>query len=439
VPKQEVVNNLYRTVNELFKVTCGIEESMRIQITFVTDENFLLHRRRALRLLELMEQHEKSWESCTSSVRPTTPFARATPFRGALYRPVDRSHAGVLRSTEFLANSLLRSLVLLLMSPRRSLRLPIILAIVMIALLVFLTVGWVLLSLFGALADTRFAGLNWTLLSVGTVFMAALLAGVIIYLVFSIKTINFNRRQSNFLDSVTHEFKSPIASMKLCLQTLSRRQVSNEERASFHQYMLEDLDRLDLLVNQVLDAGRLDTVPLEDETDEVSLADVLQECAETVCSRYRVPLETVRLEVEPCRVRARQLDLEMVFRNLIDNAVKYAGEQPEVEVVLKHRSSGNVMIQIRDNGKGIPHSLRRKVFERFLRLGSELERERPGTGLGLYIVRTLVRRLGGHVRVRDRESGTGALFEVDLPGKLIIDEEPQPPESNQQPATPELT
>ena len=310
------------------------------------------------------------------------------------------------------------------MSPRRSLRLPIILAVVMIVILIILTVGWVL-AIYGALANTQFPGLYWTLLSLGTVFIAALLAGVIVYLVFSIKTINFNQRQANFLDSVTHEFKSPIASMKLCLQTLRRRQVSEEERASFHQYMLEDLDRLDLLVNQVLDAGRMDTAPPEEETDDISLPDVLQECAKTVCTRYRVPPETVRLSTEPCFIRARLVDLELIFRNLIDNGVKYAGTDPEVEVELDKRANGKVLVQVRDNGAGIPKTLRNKVFERFRRLGLELERERPGTGLGLFIVRTLVRRLGGKVRVYDRETGTGAVFEVELPVKIIV-EAPEP-------------
>lgn len=313
------------------------------------------------------------------------------------------------------------------MSPRRSLRLPIILAVVMIVILIILTVGWVLLAVFGALANTRFAGLNWTLLSVGTVFIATLLAGVIVYLVFSIKTINFNQRQSNFLDSVTHEFKSPIASMKLCLQTLSRRHVSDEERESFHQYMLEDLDRLDLLVNQVLTAGRVDTAPADEELDDVSLADVLQECSETICSRYRVPPETIRHSAEACRVRARQVDLELIFRNLIDNAVKYAAAPPEVDVILKRSADRDVVIQICDNGPGIPKTLRNKVFERFRRLGLELEREKPGTGLGLFIVRTLVRRLGGQVRVRDRETGSGAVLEVRLPRKLVADDLPSPP------------
>ena len=324
------------------------------------------------------------------------------------------------------------------MPPRRSLRLPIMLAIVMIAILAVLTVGWVLLAVFGALANTRFAGLNWTLFSVGTAFIAFLLLGVVLYLGLSIRTINFNRRQSNFIDSVTHEFKSPLASMKLYLQTLSRRQVSREEQARFYQSMLEDLDRLDRLVNQVLEAGRLETAPADGEAEDVAMADLLAECAETVCLRYRVPLRTVRLDVPPCHVRARRLDLEMLFRNLIDNAVKYAGAEPRVEVVLRLRRGGSVVAQVRDNGKGIPHKLRRKIFGRFVRLGLELHREKPGTGLGLHIVQTLVRRLGGHVRVRDPEPGPGAVFEVELPGGLAVARDMQRGEDHRLTEEPEL-
>jgi len=305
------------------------------------------------------------------------------------------------------------------MSPRRSLGLPITLATLMIVILVVLTVGWVLLALFGALANTRFSGLNWTLLSVGTAFMAFLLVGVVLYLAISVKSINLNRRQSNFIHSVTHEFKSPIASMKLYLQTLRRRQVSQQEQAGFYQFMLEDLDRLDQLVTQVLEAGRLDTAPADREEEEVALADLLRECASTVCLRYRVPSATIRLDLLPCRLSARRLDLEMIFRNLIDNAVKYAGANPQVEVVQQRQPNGNLLTRVCDNGKGIPHKLRRRIFGRFVRLGLELEREKPGTGLGLHIVRTLVRRLGGHVRVRDREAGPGAAFEVEFPARRV--------------------
>ena len=306
------------------------------------------------------------------------------------------------------------------MSPRRSLRLPITLAIVMIVLLVALTVGWVLLAVFGALSNSQFAGLNWALFFVGTTFIVFLLVGVVMYLGLSVKSINFTRRQSNFIDSVTHEFKSPIASMKLYLQTLDHRQVSREEQAGFYQFMLEDLDRLDHLVNQVLEAGRLDTVRSDGEVENLLMADLLRECADTLCLRYLVPSHTVQLDLEPCSLRARRVDLELIFRNLIDNAIKYAGSEPRVEVVLRLQSSGNVVVRICDNGLGVPHRLRRKIFGRFVRLGLELERKRPGTGLGLHIVQTLVRRLGGRVRVRDAAAGSGAVFEVELPASLVI-------------------
>jgi signal transduction histidine kinase len=302
------------------------------------------------------------------------------------------------------------------MSHRRPLGLPITLAIVMIVLLVVLTVGWVLLAVSKALSDQGYAGLYWTLLSVGTTFMVLLVVGVVLYLVLSIKAINLSRRQSNFIDSVTHELKSPIASMKLYLQTLNLRQVSQQQQADFYRFMLEDVHRLDHLINQVLDAGRLETSRRDGEAEDVALAGVLRECAAAVCLRYHMPPETVRLDLQPCLVRAQRIDLEMIFRNLIDNAVKYAGSQPEVEVTLRRQADGQTLARIADNGRGIPHKLRRKIFGRFVRLGPELEREKPGTGLGLYIVRTLVKRLGGRVRVHDREAGPGTVFEIHLPG-----------------------
>jgi two-component system, OmpR family, phosphate regulon sensor histidine kinase PhoR len=300
------------------------------------------------------------------------------------------------------------------MSARRSLRLPIILAIVMIALLVVLTVGWVLLSVFGALKADRFAGVYWAMLSIGATFIGMLLAGVIIYLVLTIKAINLNRRQSNFIDSVTHELKSPIASMKLYLQTMHRRQVSQQEQSDFHRFMLEDLDRLDRLINQLLDAGRLETGRTDGEAEDVPLAPLLQDCASLVCLRYRVPEEAVHLDLAPCIMRARRVDLDILFRNLIDNAVKYAGSQPRVEVTLSPAGEDRAVVRIADNGRGIPAKFRRRIFGRFERLGLELEREKPGTGLGLYIVRNLARQLHARVRVHDREGGPGTVFEVQL-------------------------
>ncbi len=303
------------------------------------------------------------------------------------------------------------------MFPRRPLSLPITLAVVMIVLLVVLTIGWVLLNVFGALANSRFANVYWALLSIGTTFTLLLVAGVVIYLALTIKAINLTRRQSNFVDAVTHELKSPIASLKLCLQTLGRRQLSGPETADFYRYMLEDVERLDHLINQVLDAGRVDAGHVDGEVEDVELGPLARECAEMVCLRYRVPPETVACRMEPCVVRARRVDLDMILRNLLDNAVKYAGTPPQVEVAARVERGETVVAQVCDNGPGVPPRLRRKIFGRFVRVGHELEREKPGTGLGLYIVRTLVRRLGGSIHVHDRPGQPGSVFEVILPGK----------------------
>ena len=116
---------------------------------------------------------------------------------------------------------------------------------------------------------------------------------------------------------------------------------------------------------------------------------------------------------------AVQVDLELVFRNLIDNAVKYAGDEPQVEVVLEADGNESALVRVSDNGRGISAAQRRRIFGRFVRLGSELERDKPGTGLGLYIVRTIVHRLGGRIKVKERENGPGTTFEVQLPGKAL--------------------
>ncbi len=120
------------------------------------------------------------------------------------------------------------------MHPRRSIRLPIALAVVMILMLLALTVGWVVLAVRSALDHSRWAPLYWTLLSVGATFFVLTVVGVVLYLMLSIKAINITRRQSNFIDSVTHELKSPIASLKLYLQTLVRQPVSVEEKQRFY-------------------------------------------------------------------------------------------------------------------------------------------------------------------------------------------------------------
>jgi len=293
----------------------------------------------------------------------------------------------------------------------------------MLILLVALTIGWVLLGVYGLLEDDKRPALYITLLSLGTTFLVLVSVGTVMYLALSVKAINLNRRQSNFIDSVTHELKSPIASLKLYLQTLRRRPVDDSQREDFYRFMLDDVERLDLLITELLDAASLDKEPDQQE-QSIQLHELLQDCADSVCHRYRLPSETITVDADRCAVQRHRVHLDLVFRNLMENAVKYGGDPPEVLVQASPSGTDSVVVKIQDNGDGIPRHQRKTVFGRFVRLGSELERTRPGTGLGLYIVKTLVRSFGGRIRVYDASPPSGTVFEITVPGRLAPSAEP---------------
>jgi two-component system, OmpR family, phosphate regulon sensor histidine kinase PhoR len=300
------------------------------------------------------------------------------------------------------------------MEPRRSLGWPILLGVVLIGSLVALTVGWVLVSIAAALGSGN-AAFYWAVLGVGVALLVVVLVGVIIYLALAIKAIALSQRQSNFIDSVTHELKSPLASLKLYLQTLTRRSVPADQQADFHRFMLQDVERLDGLIDHLLDAARTIHRRPASSDDVTDLAPLLEQVRLAVATRHGVAESAVRLDCRAgLRVRGRETDVEIVLRNLIDNAVKYSLPDPEVAVTAGG-AAGTVTVKVIDNGPGIPLAQRHAVFRRFVRLGSELERSTPGTGLGLFLVRSLVRQMRGKVTAAGRIGQRGSIFEVELP------------------------
>jgi signal transduction histidine kinase len=300
------------------------------------------------------------------------------------------------------------------MEPRRSLGWPILLGVVLIGSLVALTVGWVLVSIAAALGSSN-AAFYWAVLGVGVALLVVVLAGVIVYLALTVKAIALSQRQSNFIDSVTHELKSPLASLKLYLQTLTRRSVPPEQQADFHRFMLQDVERLDGLVDHLLDAARTLHRPPNPTDDVTELRPLLESVRAAVTQRHAVAEDCVRLDCGPgLAVRGREADVEIVLRNLVDNAVKYSLPEPGVEVSAV-AANGRVTVRVADNGPGIPLAQRHAVFGRFVRLGSELERSTPGTGLGLFLVRSLVKQLRGKVSAKGRIGQRGSIFEVELP------------------------
>ena len=305
------------------------------------------------------------------------------------------------------------------MFERKSLKWPILVAILMIVMLVGLTIGWVLLNVFSALdaEKTSRSAIYWILLSVGAVFFACLLAGVILYLIWLIQNINLNRRQSNFIDAVTHELKTPIASLKLYLQTLNRRDVQGPQRQEFYATMMEDVDRLDRLINQLLDVARLQRDKQDlDAKEWVSLRELVEECVSRLAKQHSVSTDLFRMEIEDCQVLAHRIDIDVLLGNLLDNAIKYSAQEPEIEIRITFQND-SALIAISDNGQGIPRHLRRKIFWRFYRAGDELERRKPGVGLGLFLVRSIVERLKGSIVVSERIEQPGATFLVTLPAR----------------------
>lgn len=292
---------------------------------------------------------------------------------------------------------------------RRHLRLPIwttvVLTTVNIALMVVLIILLAQRSL-------------WLALTLGAVALGISLFGYTFYSILTIKEIQLNRRQANFVDSVTHELKTPIAALRLYLDTLLLSEPGPEDRREFYQTMNSELYRLNRLINQLLEVGRLDAIGHEHEPEEVDLIDLLRSCAAASCLHHKVDLQTTFEFVgDPLFVRCRRLVLEMIFGNLMDNAVKYGGTPPRVIVRALPRGRERVTVQIQDNGPGVLEEDRSRIFQMFVRGRDELQRTRTGTGLGLYIARTLVGILKGRISVRDAGGEPGTVFEVVLPGR----------------------
>ena len=308
------------------------------------------------------------------------------------------------------------------LTPKLTLRTPITLGVVLIVLIVVLAGLWIGGLAVAAVRANTSPELFYAMLAAGTVLLAGVLAGVIAYLSLSVKAFQLNRRQSNFIDAVTHELKSPIASLKLYLQTMSRLDVDADRQREFHQMMMDDVRRLDMLIDHLLDAASIERATPTAETETFDLAAVLRNCAEGTCARHHRASQTVSVDLPETWIDSLPVQVEILFRNLIDNAIKYGGDPPRVTVAMGQRTAqdpepvpGTVTISVCDNGSGIPANLRRKVFGRFVRLGSELERDRPGTGLGLYLVRGVTMALGGRINVRDGDDGIGTRIDVTLP------------------------
>lgn len=276
-------------------------------------------------------------------------------------------------------------------------------------LAVALNVGWILLTLPQA-----------AVLVLGIIFFALIITGLILNTIFLVREIRRSERHDAFLNAVTHELKTPVASIRLYLETLKTRDVGDEKRAEFYDVMLSDSDRLMNTVEQVLQAGRMMEKSRKAVMAETGLAGIVSDAISTIRSRYNLDESLVKLTApeEELMILGDSADLRIAFVNLLDNAVKYSGGQPpRISVRLKKTSFNNkIAVMIRDSGIGIPPGDLKRIFKRFYRVPGLTLKDTKGTGLGLFIVRQIIEKHGGRVSAESRGLGKGATFLVQLPG-----------------------
>ncbi|MBM3820831.1 MAG: HAMP domain-containing histidine kinase [Acidimicrobiia bacterium] len=257
-----------------------------------------------------------------------------------------------------------------------------------------------------------------TPLVLGIITFALIIAGLIVYTVFLVLEIKRNEDHDTFINAVTHELKTPIASMRLYLQTLQSREVDDERRRQFYDIMLADADRLHRTVEQVLKAGAVAQKPKIVARTPVDMAALSGECVRLAHVRHHLPEHAVALEAHagsPLIVSGDAEELRTVITNLLDNAVKYSGEQVRVTVSVAAPSPDTVWVRVQDRGVGIPRKQLKRIFNRFYRVQARGLKQIKGTGLGLYIVRAIARAHGGRVFAQSEGEGRGATFTLELP------------------------
>ena len=297
----------------------------------------------------------------------------------------------------------------------RSISLPIVLSSISVTLSVALLVGWILLIARNKPLAEDFVA-DTLLLVFGIVSLIVIMTVLVLFSVFLVREIREVRRQTSFIDSVTHELKSPLAALKLCLETLGRADLPPDQNHKLRQMMLDDVERLTGFIDRVLAATRLPAKRGSQPLQEIDLAGLARRCAMVVTRRAHQPEDVVRVDVPPGIVlRSDEVALAVVLENLIDNAVKYSQQAADIVLSARPGREGQVIIEITDRGIGIRRVDLRRVFERFYRVPDEAVRSRRGTGLGLYVVSALVRSLGGRVAATSKGVGHGTTMRVTLP------------------------
>jgi signal transduction histidine kinase len=292
---------------------------------------------------------------------------------------------------------------------RKSIAFFITLGACLVALTIALNVGWVLL--------------NWrevALLVLGAIFFVAIIAGMVLNTIFLVREIRRNEQHDSFINAVTHELKTPIASIRLYLETLQTREVTADKRKEFYGVMLADTDRLLTTVEQVLRAGQTGQRRRQLNLAPIDLGTLAKECSDLARTRYRLNDESLRF-AERLNNGHRPLikgdhdELRAALSNLLDNAIKYSDKEVSVSVEVADTINNQVAVRVTDNGIGIPRAQLKRIFKRFYRVPGQVMARVKGTGLGLFIVQSIVERHGGKVTAESAGEGLGSTFTMQFP------------------------
>lgn len=275
------------------------------------------------------------------------------------------------------------------------------------ALAVALNVGWILLSI-----------REVAILVLGVFFFGLIITGLVLNTIFLVREIRRSEQHDAFLNAVTHELKTPIASIRLYLETLKSRDVSPAKQREFYDVMLADSDRLLNTVDQVLSASKSGDTKKRYDVEELDLGKLLEDSAVIVRTRYNLDPAAIRISEasEDVSVVGDAEELQTAFINLLDNAVKYSPDEAKVSVRVKPSTLRNkVDIVVRDNGIGIEPADLKRIFKRFYRVPQGGSKKVKGTGLGLFIVRSIIKKHGGSIRAESKGEGRGSTFVIQLP------------------------
>jgi signal transduction histidine kinase len=253
---------------------------------------------------------------------------------------------------------------------------------------------------------------EWMILGEASVFVLSLLIGIVFINRGYHKEILAAKQSSNFLLSITHELKSPIASIRLGFETLQRKKLSEEQSHVLLKNGINDTDRLNNLVSDLLLSARLEST-YQLNTELLSLEILIDECVQLLKQKFPSAIIKVNLIQEIPEILADYSAIRSVIINLLENAVKYSDGVPEINIELTSNNE-RCNIEISDKGIGIDQSERKKIFEKFYRVGNEDQRKTKGTGLGLYIVDQIVRAHNGSITVSSNQP-KGTIFNVFLP------------------------